>query len=481
MNNLKQSKNTIINQYKPPSKTVLLNSFKEKETDRQFPPLIAKKSKKSKFLLLAVVFIFIFLVSFFSPAIVSTKNILMNFGSGSFLGIWRTVVKLISAQDKFLKGEKENRINILVLGVGGEGHEGPYLTDTIILLSLKPSTKEVSTISIPRDLYAPIPGYSWKKINTAYAFGEIKNQGGELITKVVENIFELPIHYYVVCDFSGFEEMIDIVDGIKVYVEKSFTDDQFPTFDFKTQIISFNQGWQKMSGIQALRFVRSRYGNNGEGSDFARSKRQQKIIMALKDKIFSFNTLLNPEKMSNFLDSLNEHIKTDLNLQEILRLADLAKEINPSKIITKVLDNGDKGPLYAEMTENGVYVLKPKAGSFKELSSIANNIFENNAAEEKTIAIKNRIIIQNGTTYYGLASNLAQKLESLNFEIAEISNAPEQNHKKTIIYDLTLGKKEEELKILKEKIGAGISYPMPKNEGLDVDFLIILGKDLISE
>ena len=167
---------------------------------------------------------------------------------------------------------------------------------------------------------------------------------------------------------------------------------------------------------------------------------------------------------------------------EIIRLANLAKNIDRTKIITQVLDN-NKGPLYSDITIDGAYILKPKAGNFKELASIVNNIFDQsiNSANKDLINQKTKIIVQNGTTYPGLAFDIAQKLKSLNFEVLQISNAPEQNYKKTIIYNLTQGEKEESLKILKEKLEAEVSSSRPDflDNELPADFLIILGRNAL--
>lgn len=470
----------------------LLNDFKQREIRDQDELLPPKKSKKIKILFFVAVFIFFFLISFFSPLIVSTKNILRNFGSGNVLGFWQTVVKLINAQDKLLKGEENDRINILLLGMGGKGHEGPYLTDTVILVSIKPSEKKTALFSIPRDLYVPVPGFGWRKINIAYTLGEIsKKEGGELTSQAVENIFELPIHYFVACDFNGFKKIIDDAGGIDVYVEKSFTDNQYPFDDLKTQTISFKEGKQKMSGEEALKFVRSRHGTNNENSDFARSKRQQKVILALKNKILSFGTLINPTKISNLLNGLNENVKTNLELYEIIKLTNLAKNIDNSNVIAKVLDNGADGLLSSTIAENGAYILKPKAGNFKEIAFVVNNIFKVSGVVNAAISTDKdsnvpsnygaKIIVKNGTVYPGLAAKTAENLKSEKFELIKIGNSLRRDYEKTIVCDLTEGGKKEALEILKEKLEADACFSNPdlETDESGADFLIILGKNAI--
>ena len=215
---------------------------------------------------------------------------------GKALKLISQVRNFILSSDRNIKGQADDRINILLLGIGGEGHDGAYLTDTIILASIKPSTKQLSLISIPRDLIVPIPGgYGYRKINSADSYGEIqqKGNGAEFAKQVVEQVFNISIHYYARIDFKAFKEIVDRVGGVEVYVDNTFTDNTFPTEDYLYRTISFKKGQQTLDGQNALDFARSRHGNNNEGSDFARARRQQKIILALKDKLFSVNTIFN--------------------------------------------------------------------------------------------------------------------------------------------------------------------------------------------
>src|SRR6056297_1684736 len=297
--------------------------------------------KVSKFIIyLLVVLIVAFLV--FSYQVLFTNNSITDVFSGK-INIFKQLNSLAGGGN--LQGESDDRINFLLLGMGGKKHDGPYLTDTIIFASLKPSTKEAAMISVPRDLLVEIPGYGWWKINNANAFGEQKNSGqGALLTKeVVENLLNQPIHYYVRIDFSGFEKMIDELGGIKVQVDTQFTDFQFPTKDHKYKVVSFEKGWQTMDGETALNFTRSRHGNNGQGSDFARSLRQQKVIQAIKNRVFSYNFFLSPGKISGLLSELSKHLKTDLEPWEILKLAKLVQKTDLSSINTKILDDSPGG------------------------------------------------------------------------------------------------------------------------------------------
>jgi len=437
-----------------------------------------KKSSKpkrivSKVFFYPLIFLLIFVLIFSFQVIFSGEsveenlkkiNIFSNFG-------------LSVSKDKLLKGETDDRINILLLGMGGEGHPGPYLTDTMILASIKPSEKKVALISIPRDLSVPMPGYGWRKINSANHFGEMqqKNSGPKFAKEVVSKVFNIPIDYYVRLDFSGFEKMIDELGGIKINVENGFADPQFPTDDYGYQTVIFKQGWQKMNGKTALNYARSRHGTNGENSDFARSKRQQQVLQAIKDEALSFTTFLSYHKISALLKMYQDHIVTNLDVWELFKLVKLGKKIDKQNIINLVLENGDSGPLYATNI-GGAYLLLPRDMSFYQIQQMVKNVFE----PQKAVKEKIKIEIQNGTKIEGLAYQASLNLKNQGYEIIKISNAQKQNFEKTVIYDLTNGQKPEELENLKSKLKTNTTLTKPdsmSDYSANIDFLVILGQD----
>jgi len=422
--------------------------------------------------------ILVFIISFSIKIVSSVSTEDLNKESGK-VSLFQQLTHLITKKDKMINGEQEDRINILLLGIGGAGHEGAYLTDTIILASLKPSTNQVALISIPRDLAVEIPGYDWRKINNALAFGREMNYpgGGENLTaKMVEDVTGLPIHYYGLVDFSGFEQVINALGGVNINVDRSFTDYEYPTLNYGYQTISFKQGEQKMNGDQALKYVRSRHGNNGEGSDFARAQRQQKVLLSLKDKIFSFSSLINPTKITQSISALGNHVKTNMEIWEMLRLTKLAQGVNGDQIITKVFDNSPDGPLKSEVGLNGAYILVPKAGDFSEVQYLAKNIFEEKQQKEENA----KIIVQNGTTQAGLAEEVANQLKLSDFNVVKYGNASNKNYNQTIIYDLTGGEKPQTLNSLKNLLDAVVISNLPvlldnfnQNNQIDYDALAI--------
>ncbi len=420
-----------------------------------------------KNLLKIIAVILVICVFFYTNTMYSGNDLLPNLGKLSF---WEGMVRLAIKHDKLLKGELYNRTNVLILGMGGVEHEGPYLTDTIILGSIKPQEKLLSLMSIPRDLYVPVPDYGWQKINAANSLGENNHQdGGKLTSRVVENILDLPVHYWITVDFSAFKDLIDMLGGVEINVERSFVDTQFPGPNYTYRVISFEKGLQLMSGQRALQYARSRHGNNDEGSDFARAKRQQKIISAIYKKIVEQNIDSRPQKILQLYNILSNKITTSLDFPELIRLAKILNEINEEKIINYVYGGSPHGLLYADTNNVGAYVLKTKSGNFKEMAEIAKNIFnqqpsatteqkdnktsstDSNSQQGVTIPevgnlpvigssnddiinYDNRIVVLNGTNINGLAAATKKKLETAGLIVPKIGNSPVKSFSGSIIY-----------------------------------------------
>lgn len=331
----------------------------------------------------------------------------------------KTVIELIT--DSGLKSSN-GRVNVLLLGSGGAGHEGPDLTDTIIVASIAKDGRNTVLISIPRDLWAPaLDG----KINHAYAFGQEKDdQGLELVKDTVATLFDFPIHYAARVDFDGFIRAIDLIEGLDINVESPFTDERYPIagredelcgltietqeidgisqevvkdatgsaiplasitdennpFICRYETITFKAGPTNMDGTTALKFVRSRYGTNGEGSDFARSARQQKVILAFREKVFSLGTFFDPPLAIDLINTFDQSIDTDIQNDDIAHFIKLSQEIDPQKLRRLVLDP-DRPESVLEIGNpaayGGQFVLVPKGGSWTDLAEyIQGEIFK---------------------------------------------------------------------------------------------------------
>jgi len=464
---------------------------------------ISIRTKKKKRNVKPIIYISIFIIT--GMAVFTSQVLVSEQSSSSWLynlPLVKQIRHLAESADRNLKGEGKGRINMLLLGMGGRRHEGGYLTDTIMIVSLDIEAKKVALVSIPRDLVVPAEDRGWIKINhiNAYAEADTEDSGGLAISQAVSDVFSIPIDYYIRLDFDGFINIVDELGGLKVLVENTLDDYSYPImgmeeaepYEARYEHLHVEEGWQKMDGDLALKFARSRHGIRGEGSDFARAKRQQKILEAAKNKILSMSILLKPKMISNIINEYNEHVSTNLKVWEIIKLWDLFKNIDKEHIINKVIDNSPNGLLIDSISEKGAYILSPRSGDFAEIQYFINNIFSDAPQEDKIRVLNERatVEVRNGTWINGLASKTALDIEKYGFIVVRIGNSRRQNFEKSVIYDLTYGEKMESLTILKNKTNANIAFSLPEwlveeisneleNEKnpIQPDFILIIGRD----
>lgn len=219
----------------------------------------------------------------------------------------------------------DNRTNILVMGKAGGEHDGPDLTDTIMVVSIGLTANDIKIVSVPRDTWIP---EMRAKINSAYYWGKQKGVGGINFAKAeVSQVVGLPLHYGVVINFDGFKEIIDTVGGIDVQIENSFTDNLYPIagrendncggrdpyYLCRYETLTFNAGTMHMDGTTALKFVRSRHAEGLEGTDLAREARQARVIEALKNKLSDKNTYLDYKTDKKITEVVLKNIETDVD------------------------------------------------------------------------------------------------------------------------------------------------------------------------
>lgn len=393
--------------------------------------------------------------------------------------------------------KNDQYLNILILGIGGAGHDGSLLTDTIILASIDMKEKKVGMLSIPRDLAYPIGNNQYEKINAVHAYAE-QDHPGEGSIRTAEKLsafLDVPIDHVIRIDFHGFEALIDAIGGIDVTVENSFTDGAYPAGDNEWQVVSFKKGEQHMGGARALKYVRSRHGNNGEGSDFARSRRQQIVMEAIRSKLISLNTLADPGKLAKLYSAITGNIQSDMTPWDAIRLAPLAEQFSSDRITNHVLTTGNDGQLDSALI-NGAYMLFPKRNDWSTIKSLAQNPFQSNAEAQAAATPPEPVAhveLRNGTFRTGLASLVSDKLEFSGFETVKLGNAVRRGYKDSVIFDLTNGKKPEELAKLKTLLNANVSLSVAtlEDDGAkivygeemsvekitsDIDFLVILGE-----
>lgn len=229
----------------------------------------------------------------------------------------------------------DGRVNLLLLGIPGGVHDGTDLTDTILVLSFHAGHQTLSMISVPRDIWSDTLK---DKVNSAYHYGEAKKKGGGLVLAkaIVSDVVGLPLQYALVLDFSGFRKIIDLVGGVEINVPKSFTDTQYPVpgketdecdndplFACRYEPLHFDSGLQVMDGERALKYVRSRHAEGNEGSDFARGRRQQEMLLALKSKLLSKDIYLHPGEIDDLYAAFDEATDMDMNIGEMMTIGKL--------------------------------------------------------------------------------------------------------------------------------------------------------------
>lgn len=298
--------------------------------------------------------------------------------------------------------------NILLMGYGGPGHDGAYLTDTMIFASIDTENKHVTLVSIPRDIWVQIPTDTEeifaRKINSVYQTGLFKDnypavpakydgeQGaGDLVKETISDITGQTVDNYIAIDFSGFKQIVDTLGGVTIDVERPFTDFQYPIdgkeddlcgldpedeegFEEKENIatespqlaypcryeeLRFEAGEQTMDGETALKFVRSRHSPE-DGGDFNRARRQQLFLEAIRDRVLSIGFL---PKILPLMNDLEENVRTDMPIELIQKFLAEAPNIRDYSIDQVVLT--DDNYVEHDISDDGQYILISKDGEFR--------------------------------------------------------------------------------------------------------------------
>lgn len=255
------------------------------------------------------------------------------------------VARGVQAGPTNILAQTDGITNIVFLGMGGAKHEGGDLTDSIIIFSYNHTSHKLTLLPIPRDIWVA----SLKaKINTAYHYGQT-TQAGEgipLVKSTLRELTGLNIHYALLLDFGGFETLVDTVGGLDLTIDNTFEDAKYPIPGRETaepeaaryEHLRFVAGPAHMDGATALKFARSRHALGTEGTDFARSKRQEKIILAFKDKLISTQILLNPATLDHLLQVAQTSFISDIHTAEIGAIIRLFMEYSKGDIALRTID-----------------------------------------------------------------------------------------------------------------------------------------------
>jgi LCP family protein required for cell wall assembly len=386
----------------------------------------------------------------------------------------------------------EQRINIALYGYGGAGHDGSYLSDSIMVISIQPEATgpaQVAEISIPRDWDVPLYNAAGKKvdqgkINQAYSDGVLdgdggvpagqEDAGGAMADAALSHLLGIPIDYFVGLDFTAFNQGVDAVGGIDIDVPVSFVDPQYPSCDADTcpyETIRFKAGEQHMDGAIALEYARSRHGDNGQGTDFARSQRQQQILTAIKQKVLSIGGI---GDLPSLLDALGGNVDTNMTLDDVEAIYNLVKGVDSASFLHIGLD--DTNFLYeCNVPTCSADFLYAHDGSYATLDHFIKNVF----APPGSLGEDPNVGIEDGSgTGDGASTRWAAIFGELGWTTQDLGRVPTTSV--TEVIDRSGGRLTAAAKWFAAYFGVSVTTeppPSPGATGSADGVIVVLGQD----
>jgi polyisoprenyl-teichoic acid--peptidoglycan teichoic acid transferase len=386
------------------------------------------------------------------------------------------------------------RVNLLLMGLDYRDWNAiqknePSRTDSMIVFTFDPISKTAGFLSIPRDMWVTIPGYDNGKINTAHFLGQLNNlpgSGPALATKTVENFLGIKIDYYAEVDFSAFTKFIDAIGCIDLKIQPDEDGLVIDPVGVGNTIV-LHKGTQMFCGEQALAYARTRHGTNKttDNGDFDRARRQQSVIMAMRDQILNIYSL--PKLVAiapQLYDQLSAGIKTNLPLDMAIKLAWAGKDV-PKESIKNGVIAADMVAYGNVVGPDGVNqaVIKPLPDKIRVLR---DQLFTNDGAlgpsqTDMTTALKAegaRISLQNGTQDATILPRTQAYMQSLGLNVVEATNAPQA----TGLNMMTIyNGKAYAMKFLSETMHIPTAQITSKfTPGTPVDLVIIIGSDWVT-
>ncbi|NRH20734.1 LCP family protein [Candidatus Gracilibacteria bacterium] len=298
----------------------------KKEIQNELPKIEKTKRSTRKFIFISLILLsLIFGINYIVQGIGN-----MKVGTAGNTNIPFTTIKFNSSTETgTIVPEKKGVTNILIVGIGGAGHQAGELADSIMLASFNEESKNVTMISVPRDLYVNYgTNEGAGKINALYPIGLGQKVGISLLANKVSEVTGQSIHHYIVIDFTAFRYIVDALGGVEIDVIKDLYDREYPDYNYGYTIFSVKKGLQVFNGETALRYARSRHST----SDMDRSRRQQQIINAIKTKALSAGIITSPSKISEIIDATRKNIDTDLTVGDIVSIGSTFANIEKSAI-----------------------------------------------------------------------------------------------------------------------------------------------------
>lgn len=379
-------------------------------------------------------------------------------------------------------------VNVLLLGTDERPEDtNPARTDTMMLLSLTPETNTARLLSLPRDLWVPLPGLDFTtKINMAYVYGEdysYPGGGPQLAMDTVSSFIGRPVDYYVRVNFQGFIELVDLIGGIDLVVPHTIHDEEYPTEDYLTELFHLEAGPQHLDGETALKYVRTR----NLDDDYARAERQQQVVQAIAEKVLRAGMI--PTLVAKFptlFAAMRSSVDTNLPVSKQIELAQYFSSDAVDNIRRLVLDNR-----YGEETysEEGAWILFPNRELIRsELDRFFDDTGNSDGDNGSLASIDPRwvrIEVLNGTGQPNVAARTRDYLESRGWQVVSIDDADRSDYNHTLIVNYGAPPS------LIQRLGADLSLQSsPSSLSLDrltsaatasVDVRIVVGMDMLEQ
>lgn len=267
-------------------------------------------------------------------SILPTPVVALNDFSGQTASEGETLALPDGTTIELVPWDGHSRFTVLLAGLDRRPNESglSYRTDSMMIVSIDPQAQSIGVLSIPRDLYVQVPGYSeLQRINTPMVFGENRapGYGPTLLMQTVQLNFGIRVNDYIVVDFQAFIDLIDTIGGITVTTDRTINDQAYPSMDYGYDPFYLPAGTHTLNGYDALRFARTRHGD----SDIQRAERQQQVVYAIRDQVLSGDIIPGMLGQAPLLwSSFQDNVYTGLNLQQIIQLALYVKDIPAENI-----------------------------------------------------------------------------------------------------------------------------------------------------
>ncbi len=378
----------------------------------------------------------------------------------------------------------------------------------MIVVTVHPETNQVGMISLPRDLFVPIPGFDYSgKITTAFTVGEINNYpggGGALATKTVSEFLGYPIDYYVMINFDGFVQAIDAIGGVDVVVANTIHDEEYPTIDYGYQTFHIDAGPQHLDGETALKYARSRHGSGND--DFQRTKRQQQLLLAVKDKLIE-NKLLTPVRLLDLFRAISNSVEHDIPATTLPNLLTLASRVQVDQINQLVIDTryaqidanskfgwilvpdrekirpavaqifaGQPAPVLADVELLAVQQVQQQA--YQTRQQVFNDYqTQAEALRQQLNAEGARVGVYNGTGDPMLTARAADWLQRQGYTVVEAKDADRSDYPRTAL--ITYNDKPVAIEGLKDMFAIAAENVQSGDSGAEtaLDLRLIIGRD----